>query len=59
MSYSVLLFAYIDMGTGSMLLQASLASLFAIIVFSRQLKNRCMGYFKGSHKGVSRHDKKA
>ncbi len=54
---SSLLFAYIDMGTGSMLLQASLASLFAIIVFSRQIKSRCVQYFRGSRKGVSRHDK--
>ena len=57
MFYSFLSFAYIDMGTGSMLLQASLASLFTILVFSRQLKSRCMHYFRRSKKGVSRYDK--
>lgn len=57
MCHSFLPFAYIDMGTGSMLLQASLASLFAIIVFSRQLKSRCMHFFRRSHKGVSQYDK--
>ncbi len=57
MYHFFLSFAYIDLGTGSMLLQASLASLFAVIVFSRQLKCQCMRYFKRSPKGVSGHDK--
>ena len=52
MDFSFLPFAYIDVGSGSMLLQASLASLFTVIVFSRQLKNRCMLYFKRSKKTV-------
>lgn len=57
MFHSFLSFSYIDMGTGSMLLQASLASLFALLVFSRQLKSRCVNYFKRSQKGVSRNAK--
>ena len=57
MFHSFLSFSYIDMGTGSMLLQASLASLFAVLVFSRQLKSRCVNYFKRSKKDVSGYDK--
>ena len=57
MFHSFLSFSYIDMGTGSMLLQASLASLFAVLVFSRQLKSRCVNYFRRSQKNVSRYDK--
>mgnify|MGYP000873197514 FL=1 len=50
MDHSFLSFAYIDIGTGSMLLQASLAGLFAVIVFSRQLRDRCKSYFKRGKK---------
>ena len=53
MDHSFLSFAYIDVGTGSMILQATLASLFAVIVFSRQLRDRCKSYFKRGKKTQS------
>ncbi len=52
MNLSLIPLAYIDFGTGSMMLQASLASLFAITIFSRQLKNWCTKQVKRS-KGLN------
>jgi len=52
MYHSLLHFSYIDVGAGSMLLQASLASLFTVIVFARQLKKRCIKYFMRGKKNV-------
>ena len=49
-------FAYIDVGVGSMLLQASLAGFFAVLIFSRQLKNRCLAYLRREKKNVAKHE---
>ncbi|MFA6931204.1 MAG: hypothetical protein WCT05_12835 [Lentisphaeria bacterium] len=46
MNLSLIALAYIDFGSGSMLLQASLTGLFTITVFSRQLKNWCVKQLK-------------
>lgn len=55
---SSIVMAYIDVGTGSMLLQASLAGIFTVAVFSRQLKNWCVLRLKRSKELLTRYGKR-
>ena len=50
------LFAYIDAGTGSMVLQMVAAGIFAAAVFFRQIRNWVMVQIRPNRKDGGKHD---
>lgn len=50
------LFAYIDAGTGSMVLQTVAAGVFAAAVFFRQIRNWVMVQIRPNRKDGEKHD---